>query len=65
MGKRAKDLQPGDVFEYIHKDQSHEVTVLGAGLPHTDVTGLPVLKFWCSIARGEGWLILGPEAVID
>lgn len=65
MTKRlAKDLQPGDMIDYMHKDTQHDVTVLGEGLPHTDVTGLTILKFWCRIDRGEGWMVFGPEAIL-
>ena len=62
--KRAATLKPGDVFDYEHQGRSQEVTVLGRGLPHTDVTGKSVLKFWCASGPGEGWMVFGHQAVI-
>ncbi|HEX9086151.1 MAG TPA: hypothetical protein VF867_01330 [Arthrobacter sp.] len=61
--RTAKDLQPGDVFPYSHRDTVHTVEVLRAPEPHTDVTGLPVLKIWCRTGGRDGWLVLGPRAL--
>lgn len=61
--RTAKDLQPGDVFSYPHGDTVHAVEILRAPEPHTDVTGLPVLKMWCRTDGREGWMVLGPQAL--
>ena len=60
--RTAKELQPGDVFAYRRDDVDYIVELLRAPEPHTDITGLPVLKMWSRIGDREGWMILGPEA---
>ncbi|GAA4032640.1 hypothetical protein GCM10023063_14930 [Arthrobacter methylotrophus] len=61
--RTPQDLQPGDLFAYSHHDTVYNVEVLKAPEPHTDVTGLPVLKIWCRTGDRDGWMILGPKAL--
>lgn len=60
--RTAQDLRAGDRFPYHRGDTIHTVEVLRSPEPHTDVTGLPVLKIWGRTGGRDGWLILGPQA---
>ena len=68
---KANELAAGDTitrWTYRRDGQGMgvNVTILTAPEPHTDPTGLPVLKMWArrDDDMSEGWVIYGPDAEV-
>jgi hypothetical protein len=41
----AKDIRSGDQFRYTRDGKLYDILALSDAEPHTDITGLPVIKF--------------------